>query len=161
MSTPPGLQQSKTSWTNPGASQRSVPHADLCWGLKGTVGRGSVCRTVAGVRRDGQARKVWRMEEWPGVSLRLPRVVRKARSYESHSLGSCPGRIGPSSAGQARGLQSLLARGQPSLTLKQNRQGSWKPGSLTHSLPSSALPLCGGGGPEPLPGQSGEEGAPG
>lgn len=33
------------------------------------------------------------MEEWPGVSLRLPRVVRKALSYESHSLGSCPGAI--------------------------------------------------------------------
>lgn len=45
------------------------------------------------MRRGGQARKVWRMEEWPGVSLNLPRVVRKALSYESHSLGSCPGSI--------------------------------------------------------------------
>lgn len=93
---------------------------------------------------------------WRGWVTWLP-------SPEGHrsSLGSCPGLIGPTSAGRAGGSQSLLARGQPSLTLKQNRQGSWKPGSLTHSLPSLALPLCGGGGPEPLPGQSGEEGAPG
>lgn len=45
------------------------------------------------MRRGGQARKVWRMEERPGVSLNLPRVVKKALSYESHSLGSCPGSI--------------------------------------------------------------------
>lgn len=77
------------------------------------------------------------------------------------SSGSCPGRIGPSSAGQAGGSESLLARGQSSLTLKQNRRGSQKPGSLTHSLTSSALPPSGGGDPGPLTGQSGEEGAPG
>ena len=84
---------------------------------------------------------------WRGWVTWLP-------SPEGHrsSLGSCPGCIGPTSAGQVGGSQSLLARGQPSLTLKQNRRGSQKPGSLTHSLPSSALPLCGGGGPEPLPG---------
>ena len=61
---------------------------------------------------------------WRGWVTWLP-------SPEGHrsSLGSCPGLIGPTSAGRAGGSQSLLARGQPSLTLKQNRQGSWKPGS--------------------------------
>lgn len=78
MSTPPGLQQSKPAGPTLVLLQRSVPMLDPCWGLKGTVGRGSVCRTVAGVRADWH--KVWRMEEWPGVSLRLPRVTRKARS---------------------------------------------------------------------------------
>lgn len=75
---------------------------------------------------------------WRGWVTWLP-------SPEGHrsSLGSCPGRIGPSSAGQAGGLQSLLARGQPSLTLKQNRQGSWKPGSLTHSPQFSVATLWG------------------
>lgn len=51
MSTPPGLQQrAKTKLDQPWCVTEVSSHADLCWGLKGTVGRGSVCRTVAGVK---------------------------------------------------------------------------------------------------------------
>ena len=108
------------------------------------------------------------LPSWPGPRPWSP--VSPCRGWvtwlplpEGHrsSSGSCPGLIGPSSAGQAGGSQSLLPTGQPSLTLKQNRRGSRKPGSLTHSVTSSALPASGGGGPGPVTGQSEEEGAPG